>query len=333
MLTLADVEGAAERLSGHARRTRVVGHPALDDRAGAVVQLKLECEQETGSFKFRGAYNTVSVLDADQRAAGVVTYSSGNHGQGVARAAQLAGTTAVVVMPHDAPAHKVARTEAFGARLVRYDRYQEDRAAIAAGIAAEEGRAVVPPYDHYPVMAGQGTVALELLDQLSAPEAGVAARPGLGALLVPLGGGGLLAGCATVIAGRDPGVRVYGVEPEAGDDHRRSRRAGHRIDIGVPTTIADGQQVPTPGELTWPINDRLTTDFLTVTDEEIVATMGLLHEHLGLMVEPSGASAFAAVVHGRLPTSSSATAGTVAVVVSGGNIGPDRFRELTGLSI
>lgn len=315
VLTLADVKAAAARLAGKAIVTPVITDESLDATFGVRLHLKAECLQETGSFKFRGAFNAIRVLSPEQREAGVVAYSSGNHAQAVAKAAKLADTTAVVVMPHDAPPEKVAKTEAHGARLVRYDRYTEDRATIAAQIATDEGRTLIPPFDHYSVMAGQGTVALELLD----------AVPDLDALLVPVGGGGLLAGCATVVEKLRPEVEIYGVEPESGDDHLRSRRAGRRVDVGVPVTIADGQQIPTPGELTWPINDRIVTQFVTVSDDEIVATMRLLAEHLDLLVEPSGASALAALAHRSLPLAGK----QVGVVLSGGNIDEARFRTLT----
>lgn len=317
MLTLADVKAASARLAGNAVVTPVITDDGLDSLLGVSLHLKAETLQETGSFKFRGAFNAIRVLSEEQRSAGVVAFSSGNHAQAVARAAQLAETTAVVVMPHDAPLEKVTRTETHGARLVRYDRYTEDRVAIATAIADEEGRTLIPPFDHYPVMAGQGTVALELLDTV----------PDLDALLVPVGGGGLLAGCSTVFEKLRPEAEIYGVEPEAGDDHRQSRRAGRRIDVGVPVTIADGQQISAPGELTWPINDRIVTQFLTVTDNEIRATMRMLLERVELRVEPSGASALAALANRSLPLAGK----RVGVVLSGGNIGEARFNELTAI--
>lgn len=315
VLTIDDVEAAAERLAGVITRTPVVNHRRIDAVAGASVHLKAECLQETGAFKFRGASNAIAGLDRKAREAGVVTYSSGNHGQAVAAAAKAAGTTAVVVMPKDAPLQKVALTQSHGARIVRYDRYTENRADIADAIAVYEGRTVIPPYDHYDVIAGQGTAALELMEQV----------PDLDALLVPVGGGGLLAGCATVVRARRPTMEIYGVEPEAGDDHRQSRRAGRRVDIGVPRTIADGQQVPTPGALTWPINDRLTTRFVIATDSEIVDAMRLLFEQTQMVVEPSGACALAALVAGRVTL----TGKRVGVIVSGGNVSWPRFQELT----
>lgn len=315
MLTFDDVQAAAARVASQIERTPVLTNRTLDVARRADVFLKAECLQTTGSFKFRGASNAIQALSAEEREAGVITYSSGNHAQAVARAARLAGSSAVVVMPNDAPLQKVAATQAEGARLVRYDRYNEDRAELAAGLAAAESRVLIPPYDHPKVMAGQGTVALELLEQVGRVDA----------VFIPVGGGGLLAGCATAIEHLAPGTEIYGVEPATGDDHLRSRRAGERVDIGVPVTIADGQQVSCPGELTWPITNRLTTRFLTVTDGEIVSTMRLLLRHLKILVEPSGASALAAVLKGDVDVIGK----RVGVVLSGGNIGWPRFRELT----
>ncbi|MGF1599835.1 MAG: threonine/serine dehydratase [Acidimicrobiales bacterium] len=316
MLSIGDVRAAAVRLEGLVERTPVVTNRGLNALAGAEVFLKAECLQVTGSFKFRGASNAVAQLSLEERHGGLITYSSGNHAQAVAAAAKAAGASALVVMPDDAPLEKVAAVDALGARIVRYDRYRENRVAIAEALADFEGRAMIPPYDHEAVMAGQGTVALELLDD----------HPDLDALFVPVGGGGLLAGCATVAHARASGIKVYGVEPEAGDDHRRSRRAGKRVDVGVPVTIADGQQVSTPGRLTWPITNKLTTQFVTVTDDQITAAMAALFERTNLLVEPSGASALAAVLSAAAPVAGL----RVGVVLSGGNIGWPRFRELTG---
>jgi threo-3-hydroxy-L-aspartate ammonia-lyase len=321
MVTYAHIEAAALRLRELVFTTPVLGAPAVDAAAGAHVLLKAECLQVTGSFKFRGASNSVAVLGEAERAGGVVTFSSGNHGQAVARAAAMAGTTAVVVMPNDAPERKRSATEAAGARVVGYNRYTQDRVALARQIAADEGRAVIPPYDHFPVIAGQGTVAREFHHQ----------EPDLDALFVPVGGGGLLAGCSLATEALSAATAVYGVEPEAGDDHRRSRLAGHRVDIGVPRTIADGQQVPTPGELTWPITNRLVAEFLTVTDDQIRAAMRLLHEALGLVVEPSGACALAAVLRPALLAELGLSGRRIGVVLSGGNIDPVRFDQLIGL--
>ena len=321
VLSFDDVVSAGDRLEGVVERTPVLTHSGLNVLAGAELFAKAECLQVTGSFKFRGASNAIRSLTDAERAAGVVTYSSGNHAQAVARAARLAGSDAVIVMPHDAPLQKVAATDAEGARLVRYDRYTENRADIATAIAEFEGRVLIPPYDAYPVMAGQGTAALELFDQIDDE---------LDALLVPVGGGGLLAGVATVAQRLSPNTEIIGVEPEAGDDHYRSRIAGQRVDIGVPSTIADGQQVSAPGELTWPITNRLTSRFVTVTDSEITVTMKALFERLNLLVEPSGASALAAVLHNAewLDLAGS----RVGVILSGGNIGWPRYRDLTAPS-
>ena len=318
MLSLTDVRAAAERLKGVAHRTPVLTSRTLDERVGAEVFLKAENFQRIGAFKFRGAYNAISRLTAEQLDAGVAAYSSGNHAQAVALAAQLAGTTAVILMPEDAPPTKVAATRGYGAEVVTYDRYTQDRAALAQELATERGRTLIPPYDNYDVMAGQGTVALELLEEVGH----------LGALLVPVGGGGLMAGCATAATLMCPGIRMIGVEPAAGDDHARSLAAGERVEIAVPRTIADGQAISTPGELTFAVNRRLVESFELVSDEEIVAAMAFAFERLKIVLEPSGASALAAVLAGRIHGMPE----RVGVVLSGGNVGLERFRELLGNS-
>ena len=315
-VTFDSIVQAAEALKGVAVRTPVITNPALDSLAGAQLFLKAESLQVTGAFKFRGAYNAVTSLNGVHKAAGVVAFSSGNHAQAVARAATMCGVSSVIVMPSDAPEDKVASTEANGARVVFYDRYDEDRVAIAEAISAEEGRAIIPPYDHPAVIAGQGTVAVELFEQ---------AGP-LDAVVVCLGGGGLLAGCCTAARQLAPVTKFFGAEPEAGNDHALSRAAGERVTIDVPRTIADGQQVAAPGELTWPITSEYATDFPTVTDDEIVSTMKLLFEHTKLVVEPSGASALAAVLHRDLGLAGQ----RVGVTISGGNIGLDRFKQIIG---
>lgn len=314
MVTYADIDAAALRLEHLVTETPVLTSAGLDTLVGASVHFKAECLQVTGSFKFRGASNAIALLSNEQRLGGVVTYSSGNHGQAVARAASMSGSHAVVVMPSDAPRLKVEATAVTGARIVAYDRYSQDRVVLARQIAVDEGRTVIPPYDHEAVIAGQGTAARELHGHV----------PGLDALFAPVGGGGLMAGTALATEHLSPGTALYGVEPEAGDDHLRSRQAGHRVDVGVPRTIADGQQVSTPGELTWPINNRLVTDFLTVTDDEIRAAMGLLYEHLNLIVEPSGACALAGLLHGGVDL----TGRRVGVILSGGNVDQQRFEDL-----
>ena len=316
MLSLTDVRAAAERLKGVAHRTPVLTSRTLDERVGAEVLLKAENFQRIGAFKFRGAYNAISRLTAEQLDAGVAAYPSGNHAQAVALAAQLAGTTAVILMPEDAPPTKVAATRGYGAEVVTYDRYTQDRAALAQELATERGRTLIPPYDNYDVMAGQGTVALELLEEVGH----------LGALLVPVGGGGLMAGCATAATLMCPGIRMIGVEPAAGDDHARSLAAGERVEIAVPRTIADGQAISTPGELTFAVNRRLVESFELVSDEEIVAAMAFAFERLKIVLEPSGASALAAVLAGRIHGMPE----RVGVVLSGGNVGLERFRELLG---
>ncbi|GAA1534879.1 pyridoxal-phosphate dependent enzyme [Kribbella lupini] len=316
MLTFEDVQAAADRIAGAAHRTPVLTSRTLNERVGAEVFLKAENFQRIGAFKFRGAFNAVSRLTAEERARGVAAYSSGNHAQAVALAARLAGTRAVILMPADAPPTKVAATRGYGAEVVTYDRYTEDRAALATKLSEDRGLTLIPPYDHYDVMAGQGTVALELIEETGP----------LGALLVPVGGGGLIAGCATAATVMSPGIRVIGVEPAAGDDHARSLAAGHRIEIEVPRTIADGQAVSMPGELTFVVNQRLVEAFALVTDDEIRAAMAFAFERLKVVLEPSGASALAALLAGRVQDLPE----RVGVVLSGGNVGLERFRELLG---
>ena len=312
VLSFDDVKAAAERLHGVAHRTPVLTSGSLDGLLGAEILLKCENFQRVGAFKFRGAYHAISRLDDEQKRRGVAAYSSGNHAQAVALAARLAGTSAVIVMPEDAPAIKLAATRGYGAEIVSYDRYTQNREELAKGLAAERGLTLIPPYDHPHVMAGQGTVALELIEDAGA----------LDLLVVPVGGGGLISGCATAATALSPGVRVVGVEPEAGDDTRRSLAAGRRVEIPVPRTIADGQAITTPGELTFEVTRRLVDEIAVVTDEEIRAAMRLAFERLKIVVEPSGACALAALLAGRVPAS-----GRVGVVVSGGNVEPARFTE------
>lgn len=314
VLTIADVRSAAEQIRGVAHRTPVVTSLTIDGLAGAAVFLKCENLQRVGAFKFRGAYNAISRLTPAQLGRGVATYSSGNHAQAVALACRLVGTTALVVMPEDTPASKRAATEGYGAEVVTYDRYTADRVALGNRLAAERGLTIVPPYEDAHVIAGQGTVALELLDEVAQ----------LDAIIVPVGGGGLLAGCSIAAKALHPGIRVVGVEPEDADDTKRSLAAGHRVSIPVSRTIADGQAADIPGEMTFAINQRLVDDIVLVSDDEILATMVLLFERLKLVVEPSGASALAALLSGRI-TPAPSRAG---VVISGGNISAPRFAEL-----
>ncbi|SEG64168.1 threonine dehydratase [Nonomuraea solani] len=313
-ITLDDVYDAAARLKGVAHRTPVVRSRTLDALAGAEVFLKCENLQRIGAFKFRGAYNAVSRLSPDQLARGIAAYSSGNHAQAVALAARELGGTAVIVMPEDTPRSKVEATAGYGAEIVTYDRYTGDRVAIGAALAAERGLTLIPPYEHPHVMAGQGTAALELIEETG----------DLDALLVPVGGGGLIAGSATAAKGLLPGIRVIGVEPEAGDDTKRSLAAGERVSIPVPRTIADGQAAETPGELTFSVNRRLVDDIALVSDDDIRAAMRFAFERLKIVMEPSGASALAALLAGRLESVPS----RIGVIISGGNIDTRRFAEL-----
>jgi threonine dehydratase len=317
VITLDDVHAAAARLEGVAHRTPVLRSRTLDARTGASVHLKAECLQRGGAFKFRGAYNMISALPEDARRRGVVAYSSGNHAQAVAIASRLLGSHATILMPADTPAAKMEATRGYGAEVVTYDRYTQDREALGAALAEERGGLeLVPPYEHPAVMAGQGTAALELFAEV----------PDLDLLLVPVGGGGLVAGSATAAKALRPEVRVVGVEPEAGDDTRRSLAAGERVRIETPRTIADGQQADIPGRLTFEVNRRLVDAIEVVSDAEIVTAMAFLFDRMKLVAEPSGASALAALLAGRVE----APGARVGVVISGGNVGVARFCELLG---
>ena len=314
ILGLDDVRAAARRLDGVAHRTPVVTSRTLDERTGAAVYLKPECLQRTGSFKFRGAYTKISSLPPDALDRGVVAFSSGNHAQAVALAARLLGTSATILMPEDAPTAKLEATLGYGAGVVTYDRYTQDRGELGATLAEERGAELVKPYDDPQVMAGQGTAALELLADV----------PDLEVLVVPVGGGGLIAGCATAAKALRLGIRVVGVEPEAGDDTRRSLDAGRRVGIDVPRTIADGLQATEPGELTFEVNRLLVDEVVTVGDEQIIDTMHYLFDRMKLVAEPSGAVGVAALLAAKLDVGGR----RVGVVVSGGNIGAGRFAEL-----
>ena len=314
MITFDDVRAAAARIGGIAHRTPVLTSRALDEATGARVFLKAENLQRVGAFKFRGACNAVAALDASQRARGVATVSSGNHAQALALAARLHDVRATILMPGDAPPGKLTATRAYGAEVIGFDRYASDREALLAELVADRGLVPIHPYDDPRVMAGQGTVALELLEQ-SGP---------LDLLLVCVGGGGLIAGCATAAAALAPDARMVGVEPEAGDDTRRSLAAGERVRIPVPRTIADGQQLPIPGELTFEVTRRLVDEVAVASDAEIVTAMRFLFERLKTVAEPSGACALAALLAGRVQ----ARGLRVGVTISGGNVGAGRFAEL-----
>lgn len=315
-VTPDDVREAAARLKGVVHRTPVLRSRTLDRLVGAEVHLKCENFQRVGAFKFRGAYHAVSRLAPEQLARGVAAFSSGNHAQAVALAARELGSSAVILMPEDSPRSKRDATEGYGAEIVTYDRYTGDRAALGAQLAADRGLALIPPYDHPHVIAGQGTAALELIEDTGP----------LDALLTPVGGGGLMAGSALAATALSPGIRMIGVEPEAGDDTRRSLAAGERVRIPVPHTIADGQALSEPGELTFAVNRRLLDSVVLVSDDEIRAAMRLAFERLKIVTEPSGASALAALLAGAVEPPPR----RVGVVISGGNIGLDRFLELMG---
>jgi threonine dehydratase len=315
MISLDDVQAAARRIEGAAHRTPVLTSRALDHAVGAQVLLKAENLQRVGAFKFRGAYNAVASLPDDERARGVATVSSGNHAQALALAAQLHDVPAVILMPDDAPAGKLAATAGYGAEVIKFDRYAEDREQLLAELVGERGLVPIHPYDDERVMAGQGTVALELIED---------AGP-LDVLLVCVGGGGLIAGCATAAKALLPDVRVVGVEPEEGDDVRRSLAAGERVRIDVPRTIADGQQLPLPGELTFPVIHERVDAVELASDAEIVDAMRFLFERLKTVAEPSGACAVAALLAGRVGDVSGLRVG---VTITGGNVTAARFAEL-----
>ncbi|HTX09555.1 MAG TPA: threonine/serine dehydratase [Solirubrobacteraceae bacterium] len=310
--SFADVESAARRLSGVAHRTPLVTSRVLDGLVGAHVVLKAEGFQRMGAFKFRGAYNAISQLTGAERERGVVTASSGNHAQAVALASSLLGTSATILMPRDAPASKRAATEGYGATVIEFDRYRDDRESMLAELAGELGASIVHPYDDPRVIAGAGTCALELAQD---------AEP-LATVAVPVGGGGLLSGSAISLRSISPTTRIVGVEPEASPDMRRSVQAGERVRVPISPSIADGQLLETPGEITFGVIASLVDEIVTVSDAEIIDAIRLLFERAKLVVEPSGASAFAAVLAGRVRDDS------IGVVLSGANVSAERFGEL-----
>jgi threonine dehydratase len=315
LVTFADVRSAAERIAGVAHRTPVITSRTLDALTGRSVFLKCENLQRGGSFKFRGAYNAISrLVERGDGPNGVVAFSSGNHAQGVALAAQLLGVPAVICMPTDAPSVKLAATRGYGAEVLLYDRQTTDRDAFARAVAAERGLALIPPYDHPDIIAGQGTAAVELLEE----------SPELDALVAPIGGGGLIAGCSIAAHGLNPAIAVYGVEAEDADDTLRSLRAGERVTIPPPHTVADGMRPVTPGAITFPINQRHLADVLLVSDDEILQAAAFCIQRLKLVVEPTGAVPLAALINGRLPDS----ARRVGVIISGGNIDPPVLARL-----
>ena len=312
--TYDDVRAAAERLAGHAHRTPVLRSATADARLGAQVFFKCENLQRVGAFKFRGAYNALARFDAVQRRTGVVAFSSGNHAQAVALAARLLGMPAVIVMPHDAPAAKLAATRGYGAEVIGYDRWHEDRAAIGARLATERGLTLVPPFDHADVIAGQGTATKELLEEVGE----------LDALFVCLGGGGLLSGAALAVRALSPRCKLYGVEPEAGNDAQRSLQEGRIVTIDPPQTLADGAQTPSLGRLTFEIIRRDVDGIVTASDAQLVEAMRFFAERMKLVVEPTGCLGLAGALHGGVPVAGM----KVGVVVSGGNIDLGRYGAL-----
>lgn len=307
-VTLGDIEAAATRLAGLAHRTPVVTARGLDERTGGRIHLKAEHLQRIGAFKFRGAYNAIAQIATTHRAAGVVAWSSGNHAQAVAAAAALLDCPATIVMPHDAPEVKVAATRSYGATIIRYDRYSEDRRQIGRRLAAETGATIIPPFDHRDVIAGQGTATLELIDEVG----------DLDLLVVPVGGGGLLAGAAVAAAGRLGEVEIVGVEPAERRAARDALIAERVVEVPVPRTVLDGQQTPEIGERPLAIFRSLVDRVIGVEDDLVLATVRTLALRTKQVVEPSGASALAAIVGGHLDV----TDRRVGVILSGGNVEP-----------
>lgn len=317
-ICFSDIEAAAARLAGVAHRTPVLRSRTADERTGAQVFFKAENHQRMGAFKFRGGYNALAAFTPEQRRAGALAFSSGNHAQAIALSGRLLGIPTVIVMPHDAPAAKLAATRDYqagqpGSEVVIYDRYTEDRAAMGARIAAERGMTLIPPFDHPHVMAGQGTAALELIDAVGH----------LDALLVCVGGGGLISGCAVAAKHRLPGITVVGVEPEAGNDTQQSLAAGRIVHIDVPKTIADGAQTQASGALTFPVIQALVARIVTVSDSQLVRSMQFFAQRMKQVVEPTGCLAAAALLEGV----EAWRGARVGVILSGGNVDLPRYAE------
>lgn len=312
----ADIEAAALRIKGHAHRTPVMTSTTADQRTGARVFFKCENHQRMGAFKFRGAFNALAQFMPEQRRGGVIAFSSGNHAQAIALSARLLGMPSVIVMPIDSPAAKLAATREYqsgqpGSEVVLYDRYTQDREAIGKRLASERGMTLIPPYDHPHVMAGQGTAAAELLEQCGP----------LDLLVVCVGGGGLISGCAVAAHHLCPGVEVWGVEPAAGNDTQMSLAQGRIVHIDTPKTIADGAQTQHSGELTFPVIQQLVKAVVTVTDEQLVSSMRFFAERMKMVVEPTGCLGAAAVLEGLIPVRGK----RVGVIVSGGNVDLVRY--------
>jgi len=312
--TYADVVAASERIAGVAHRTPVLTSRTANSELGAEVFFKCENLQRMGAFKFRGAYNALAKFDAEQRRAGVVAFSSGNHAQGIALSAQLTGIPATIVMPHDAPPSKIAATRGYGAEVVLYDRYTQDRELIGRDLAQQRGLTLIPPYDHADVIAGQGTAAKELFEEVGQ----------LDTLFVCLGGGGLLSGSALSTRALSPATKLYGVEPEAGNDGQQSFRSGSIVHIDTPKTIADGAQTQHLGNLTFPIIRRDVDDILTVSDEQLRAEMRFFAARMKLVVEPTGCLGLAAA----RAMKDQLQGQRVGIIISGGNVDVARYAEL-----
>lgn len=311
-VTWEDVQAASTRIEGVAHRTPILTSTTANDRVGAELFFKAENLQRMGAFKFRGAYNAISQFTPEQLAHGVIAFSSGNHAQAIALAARLLGTRATIVMPQDAPPIKLAATRGYGATVVLYDRYTEDREAIGNRIALERGGTVIPPFDHRDIIAGQGTAVKELIED---------AGP-MDIIVIALGGGGLLAGSAIAAHAMCPDATIYGVEPEAGNDGQQSLRSGAIVKIETPHTIADGAQTLAMGKLTFPIIQQYVTDIVTVTDEELLDTMRFFAYRMKTVIEPTGCLAPAAVFNGAIDVRGK----RVGIVLSGGNVSEDILR-------
>jgi threonine dehydratase len=310
-ITFDDIAAAHARLLDVAHRTPVLRSSSADALAGAQLFFKCENLQRGGAFKFRGAYNALAQFSAEQRRCGVLAFSSGNHAQAIALAARLLEMPAVIVMPADAPRGKVDATRAYGAEIVSYDRFAEDREALSKALAQQRGLTLIPPFDHPHVIAGQGTVAKELLEEVA----------DLDFLLTPVGGGGLLSGCAVAAHAMAKHCVVVGVEPQAGNDVQQSLRAGQLVKIAVPHTIADGAQTPSAGVLTFPIIQQQVSDIVTVSDAELIEAMRFFFTRMKIVVEPTGCLAAAAVFFGKIPIAGK----RVGIVLSGGNVDAEQF--------
>jgi len=314
MLQFADIQAAALRIEGIAHRTPILTSRTLNAMLGCEVFLKAENFQRMGAFKFRGGYNAINALTEAERARGVFAFSSGNHAQAVALAARLHGCKATILMPADAPQMKLDATRGYGAEVITYDRYRQDRSALAKQLSEERNAVLIPPYDYLPVMAGQGTCGLEIAEEIA----------DLDALIVCTGGGGFLSGCTVAAKAVQPTIKVFGAEPEAGNDVQRSLRSGQIVSIDVPKTICDGQQTQAVGTHPWEVISTMVSDVLTATDATVIDAMRFAFERMKLVLEPSGACALAALMENR----ASFAGQRVAVTLSGGNIDFDRFAAL-----